>query len=181
MIFHCLAPAFIGRFVIGSEDLPSLADCFGNLSEAQVLSLEMLSYFCDFCQSCFNPFKNQISSATYGWRIERMLKEAYLVHSRRATTISKCCAILRYMFEALTFGCRLYFRLLPVVARDVTLLLLLLPDSAPDAVRFGESSSFTAVLVCCGGVGSGLATDCDLSFLYSAMARCSIYRSCQQS
>ena len=88
--------------------------------------------------------------------------------------------MLRHWMERLTFGCRRYFRLLPVVTRDVTLLLLV-PDSGPDAVRFGESSSFTAVLVCCGGVGSGLEAVCDLSFLYSAMARCNIYRSGQQS
>ena len=48
-----------------------------------------------------------------------------------------------------TFGCRLYLRLLPVVARSVPLF----PDSGPEAIIFGESSNF-AVPLECGAVGS---------------------------
>lgn len=50
MVFHSLASAFICCFVVGSEYLPSLADSFSNLGEAQISSLEVLSHFCKICQ-----------------------------------------------------------------------------------------------------------------------------------
>jgi hypothetical protein len=58
-----------------------------------------------------------------------------------------------------TLGCRLYFRLLPVVARELTLD----PESGPeDDVMCGELSSLgTAVM--CSTVGPTATVGCDLS------------------
>lgn len=39
MVFHSLASAFVRRLVIRREDLPSLADGFGNLGEAELFAL----------------------------------------------------------------------------------------------------------------------------------------------
>jgi hypothetical protein len=57
-----------------------------------------------------------------------------------------------------TLGCRLYFRLLLVVARGATLF----PASGPDTEFIGEQSSFAFVLT--GSiVGSTTLMGCDLS------------------
>ena len=51
-VFHCLASALVRCLVVGCEYLPSLADRLGNFSEAEVLSFEVLSHFCEGCQRC---------------------------------------------------------------------------------------------------------------------------------
>lgn len=57
-----------------------------------------------------------------------------------------------------TLGCRLYFRLLPVVARELTLG----PESGPeDDVMCGEQSSLGTGAMC-STVGSTTTAGCDL-------------------
>jgi hypothetical protein len=58
----------------------------------------------------------------------------------------------------LTLGCRLYLRLLPVVARGATLF----PVSGPEAEIIGEQSSLVVVLTC-SMVGSTILIGCDRS------------------
>ena len=57
-----------------------------------------------------------------------------------------------------TLGCRLYFRLLPVVVREPTLG----PGSGPEAMICGEHSNLGTVVMC-STVGSTVAVGCDLS------------------
>jgi hypothetical protein len=64
VIFHGLASAFVCCLVIGSEYLPSLANGFGNLGEAQIFPLEMLSHFYKDCQLVRHV--DSVSSLTVG-------------------------------------------------------------------------------------------------------------------
>ena len=70
-VFHCLASALVRRLVIGSEYLPSLTDRLGDFCEAQILSFEMLSYFCKVCQIYWATGTHDI------WRYLRLEKRTY--------------------------------------------------------------------------------------------------------
>jgi hypothetical protein len=70
--------------------------------------------------------------------------------------VSGC--VIAVVFMGLTLGCRLYLRLLPVVARGATLF----PMSGPGAEIVGEQSCFIVVLTC-SMVGSTMLIGCDRS------------------